>query len=559
MIRCPNSAQFFGRAGHTAALALLCLLGLVGCGPSEPPTDGGPAQMSKLSEGQYRNTIADIFGSDIVVAGRFDPMIRPADGLLADGAALVSVSQAGLSQYEQMARGIALQVVDERHRDVLLPCDPAIDEARLDTDCATNILTHVARLLFRRPVTADEIQPMVDAALKGTRNLEDPFRGLAMGLAGLLVSPDFLFRIERTEPDPNEPGHRRLDAFSKATRISFLLWNTTPDEALLAAAENGELDDPAGLETQVERLVESPRFEDGMRAFFADMFGFEGFEEISKDALLFPKFSREVARDAEEQMLRTIVDLVVRRNGDYRDLFTTRSTFMSRPLGMIYRVLVATPTGFEPYTFPDGGSRAGIQSLVGFVSMHSHSGRSSPTLRGKAIRELLMCQQVPDPPSNVDFGVFEKNDSPKLRTARGRLTAHRTDPTCAGCHKIMDPIGLALENFDTIGEFRATENGEKIDASGVLDGVSFDDPVGLGQVLHDSPSVSSCVVDRAFEYANGRPSLPSERDLIAYLVEDFKRGGYRISNLFSRIATSDAYYRIHQTDQVAMSDGRDSS
>jgi hypothetical protein len=279
------------------------------------------------------------------------------------------------------------------------------------------------------------------------------------------------------------------------------------------------------------------------------MYNFERFEEISKDALLFPKFSREVARDSEEQLLRTIIDLVVRRDGDYRDLFTTRSTFMSRPLGMIYQVPVATPVGFEPHTFPEDGDRAGIQSLVGFVSMHSHSGRSSPTLRGMAIRELLMCQRVPDPPSNVDFGVFEDTGAPELRTARGRLLAHSTDPACVGCHRIMDPIGLALENFDTVGAYRETENGELIDASGVLDARSFEDPVGLGRVLRDHPSVASCVANRAYEYASGRPALPGERDWMAFLIEDFEREGYRIRHLFSRIATSDAYYRVRASEE----------
>ena len=143
---------------------------------------------------------------------------------------------------------------------------------------------------------------------------------------------------------------------------------------------------------------------------------------------------------------------------------------------------------WQPYEFPPNDPRAGILSQVSFVALHSPPGRSSPTLRGKALREIMLCQRVPAPPGNVEFKIVQDTNNPEYKTARARLDVHRTNPVCAGCHKLIDPMGLALENFDGDGAYRTSENGAKIDASGALDGVTFTDAVGLGKAMHDNPA-----------------------------------------------------------------------
>ena len=189
--------------------------------------------------------------------------------------------------------------------------------------------------------------------------------------------------------------------------------------------------------------------------------------------MIFEKFSLKVANDAREQTLRTISDLLLAQRGDYRDLFTTRKTFLTRSLGMVYRVPVTSRDGWESHEFAKDDPRAGLLTQIAFTALHSHPGRSSATLRGKAIRELLLCQKVPAPPNNVDFKLVQDTASTEYRTARDRLTAHSNNETCAGCHKIIDPLGLALENFDGIGGFRARENDAAIDPSGTLDGTAY--------------------------------------------------------------------------------------
>src|SRR5208283_5220271 len=158
-------------------------------------------------------------------------------------------------------------------------------------------------------------------------------------------------------------------------------------------------------------------------------------------------------------------------------------------------------TGWEAHEFPPGDPHVGLLTQLSFTELHSHPGRSSSTLRGKAVREIVLCQKVPDPPGNVNFTVVQDTKNPLYKTARERLTAHRTQPTCAGCHKLIDPIGLALENFDSLGTYRAAENDSAIDASGELDGVKFADSAGLGAAVRNHPATPACLVDRIFSYA----------------------------------------------------------
>jgi hypothetical protein len=269
------------------------------------------------------------------------------------------------------------------------------------------------------------------------------------------------------------------------------------------------------------------------------MLGFLEFDTVSKDPLIYPAFAGTVARDAREQALLTIVHQLVTENGDYRDLFTTRDTFISPELAPLYG-LPAPSLGWTEYEFPADSLRSGFLTQIGFLSMYAHPGRSSPTKRGRALREALLCQKVPDPPPNVDFSLFE-DPKTMFKTARERLTAHRTNPVCAGCHKITDPIGLALENFDGAGEFRAAEKGATIDASGALDGSQFSDAVGLGKALHDHPALTSCLVSRFYAYALGGPAPAKDREMVNYFEKRFAASGYRVPQLLRTIALSGVF------------------
>jgi hypothetical protein len=526
------------------ALGVAAFIALAGCGRTDdaPVTKGGPVSLRRLTEPEYRQIIADVFGPTIRVPGRFEPDIRE-NGLIAVGTARESVAGTGLEQYDLTARGIADQVVDETHRTSLIPCTPAKDSAR-DDSCATRFLSEAGRLLYRRPMTPSELRIQVKDAGDSADKLGNFYSGLSNSLAGMLVSPQFLFRDEVAEADPDAVGRKRLNAYSKAARLSFFLWDTAPDTQLLDAAQKGELETDAGLKRQVDRMIASPRLAGGVRAFFSDMLGFDGFAALAKDPQIYPKYNSQVASDAQEQTLRTLTDLLVTHDGDYRDIFTTRRTFLTRLLGSIYDVPVTASTGWEPHEYAENDPRAGILMQVSFLSLHSHPGRSSPTIRGKALREVFLCQKVPDPPGNVNFNLVNDTKNPAFHTARSRLGAHINQPTCAGCHKIMDPVGLAMENFDSAGGFRTMENDTPIVISGDLDGAKFDDAQGFVKAVHDVKAVPVCLVNRVYSFGVGRPATKDEGEWLTYQEKLFATTGYKVPELMRRIADSEAFYRV---------------
>jgi hypothetical protein len=526
--------------GRVAIAGAVAVVALAACDQPEPAVKGAPPAMRLLTEAQYRNVIADVFGNQIVVGGTFDPLVRT-NGLLTVGSAAGHITPSGIEQYDRRARAIAAQVVDEKNRGVLLPCEPS-DAAKSDDACATQFFARAGKFLYRRPLTDAELKTPVDVAREVTGATGSFHSGIAAGLSGMLVSPAFLFAIETTEPGTS--GQPRLDAFAKASRLSFFLWNSGPDEPLMTAAESGAIHTEKGLASEVDRMVRSPKVEAGLRAFFNDMLAFDEFSKIEKDSIIYPAFSLAVADDAREQTLKTIIDVVLTQSGDYRDIFTTRKTFMSGPLGRIYRIPVDRPDGgWMPYEFHEGDPRAGLITHVSFAALYSHPGRSSPTIRGRAIRESLLCQKVPDPPGDVDFSLFNDPNSPN-KTARDRLTAHSTQPACAGCHKLTDPIGLALEQIDGAGQMRTHESGVVIDPSGDLDGVAYADAAGLGRAMHDNPATPSCVVNRLYFYAAARAPANDERAFVTFLEQDFAKSGYRIPELLRKIAVSNALFAV---------------
>jgi hypothetical protein len=497
---------------------------------------GTPQRVRLITQEQYINSLHYVFGPDLHLDTRFPPM-RRTDGLLANGAALAGVTDAQLEEYQRTAAAVASQVVSPAYRDYLIPCKPTNPNAS-DFACATKFLSGIGRLLYRQPLPKEKLADFVGEASAGADKVQDFYAGLSAALEGMLLSPNVLFVTDRYERDPKGSGAYRLDAYSVAQRLSFFLWNAAPDDALIRTAESGEIRTPKGLKRVVDLMLGSPRLEVGMRAFFDDMMGFDDFNLLSKDGAIYPSFTAVTATDAREQTLRTIINFLIVENRDYRDLYTTRETFISQPLGPIYGV-PALP-GWRPYTFPEDSGRAGLTAQVSFLALHAHPGRSSPTLRGKAIREILLCQAVPPPPGNVDFSKVE-NPDPSLKTMRQKLTAHRTNPVCAGCHRLTDPLGLTLEQFDGAGIHRTTENGSVIDVSGTMNGKDLEGATGLGEALHDNPALTSCLVRRIYSYATGGPIGRNDEPMLTYLNQRFADRGYRLMDLLRTIALSPAF------------------
>ena len=507
--------------------------------PVESETAATTPRVRLLTEQQYFNTLSYMFGDDIKLDARFAPFKRT-DGLTALGSASAGVTLGGAELFFRTGATVSSRAVDPTHRAFSVPCVPK-STTEADDACAQAFLAAAGRILYRHTLDAHRLGVIVGNAGAAATKLKDFYAGLSVALEGMLVDPQVLFITEGTEPDPAHPGHQRLDGPALATRLSLFLWNALPDEALLQAAENGELFTTKGRERVLTMMLASPRLEYGVRALFEDMLALEDLDNLAKDAAIYPGFTEPAIGDAREQTLRMIVDHVIKKKGDYRDLFTTRSTFISPALALVYQI--PTKPGWQPYEFPKDSPRVGLLTQIAFLASHAHPARSSATRRGKALRELLLCQKVPEPPANVDFSALE-NPNSVFHTARERVTAHLTNPVCAGCHKITDPIGLSLENFDGVGQYRATEKGAVIDAGGALDGKTFTDVAGLAKAVHDHPALPTCLVRRTYGYALGGPLAKTEDEALDYLNKSFAAHGYQIPELLRAIALSTAFYEV---------------
>lgn len=491
--------------------------------------------LRRLTEQEYRNSIADIFGKQIEVRGVFEPTIR-AGGLAATSTTLLSVTPTGFESFNKMADDIATQVTAADYR-AKLPCAPE-DAKAADDACAGKILSRYGKLLFRRPLTDAELKGRVSLARTMTARTNDFYSGLRYSLAMLLQLPDFIFRKEVAVPAGS--GYT-LDAYSRATRLSFLMWNTTPDSELLRAAESGELMTDAGLTKQVDRLMASPRLDSGMRAFFDDMLELDKFETVSKDSLLYPKWGSGMADSAREETLRTAIGLTLHDNADVRDLVTTRESYLDRLLAVIYRVPFPFTGDWVKYEFPADSGRSGILTQASMLAMFSHPGRSSPTLRGVAMMEILLCQHMPPPPPDVDFSELNNDDGP-LKTVRDRLAAHAENPACAPCHMQTDPLGLPLEHFDAIGSFRTHDNGELINASADLMGTDISGAQGLGEYLHDNPRFPACVARKLYSYSRGLNNSAVKTDDFKEAYKAFEDSEFRLRALLKSMTVSESFY-----------------
>jgi hypothetical protein len=527
-----------------SSLALLGTTVVMGaCSERGTQLTGEPGidSVRRLSESEYLHTIHDIFGKDIEVIGRFEPNVRE-HGLNAIGSSNLTITPSGFEQYYAIAASVTEQALDNKRAQKTLGCTPEPGQ-HFDQTCATDVIQRYGRQLFRRALADGEAEPYIALAQEGANTFSDFNYGMRLALSTMMSTPDFLFRVERTEIDPDNKGSLRLDSYAKATRLSHFLWNTAPDDELLTAAENGSLHTDAGVQQQIARMIDSPKLEDGVRALFTDMLHLDDFANVSKDGSLYPKFSQLVLTSAKEETLLSIVDHLLEDNGDYRELFTMQETYINRPLAAVYKTRYLFDKEWSKYTFPEEEKRSGILSQVGFLTLHSHPGESSPTLRGVAVNEIFRCTATPDPPANVDFSIIQDVNNPELNTRRKRLEAHATDPACAGCHTNIDPLGLPLDRFDALGQARPKEDGELIDVSLAFKGRSYDGAPGLGQALAKDPQVANCFVNHVYGFATGRWARSENGQLVEDMYKTFADGDYKLRHLFSEIALHDDFFK----------------
>jgi hypothetical protein len=518
--------------------------GMMPVDPGDPkPEDPPPfapheATLHRLTRTQYTNTIRDLLG-DVVVPADLE-VDTPLHGFTTVGSTELTVSPRAAEQYEAAALDLARQIFADRDRAAaFLGCAPG----NAEDPCVRDFLARFGRRAFRRPLDGAELDAWQDVVRRISGTLGDIWPALELTTAGILQSPHFLFRVELGQPDDANPGKRRFSGLEMASRLSYFIWSSMPDDALLDAAIAGELDSAAGVRTQATRLVGDPRARSALVQFFSEYFKLERLDGISKSSEMFPQMSPTMGESMKQELLLLIDDIVFTRDADLREMLDSKTTFVNSELARLYQLSQPVEElGFTKITHPDNSPRAGILTTGAFLALNAHATVTSPTFRGRFIRQYLLCQEIPPPPPGVTTTLPDEDPNQGPETLRQRLERlHLQAPSCAGCHNQMDPLGFALESFDAIGAYRTTENGLPVDTRGALDDERFNDARQLASILRERTDVSGCVSKLAYRYATGHLETMGEKRVTKALGESFAAANFSFKELVLAIATSDGF------------------
>ncbi len=520
---------------------------------TEPAVQSPVPTLRRLTIAQYKNTIADVFGDGLLIPSNLEPDIET-EGFKSLGAGISAISPVGVERYEMASYSIATQIIADLSRlEPWFACDLTVSPSQA---CISNGIDELGLELWRKPLTSEQ-RERLNGLYQTIAGQTDPTTGIEYTLAALLQSPNFLYRTEfNTDSlDASVQTVYNLDAWSLASRLSFFLWNSGPDVELLELAQSGDLLDSTTLEEQVDRMMADPKFKTGVRSFFDELLHLYDLDSLTKDPLVYTHASPDLYASAKEETFRTI-EYILDNELDFRDLLTTQTTFVDRRLATLYGIPAPVSEGFGEVQLTERTGRRGLLTQASMLNLHAHATASSPTLRGVFIRKTLLCQMVPPPPADVDTSIPEATD--EAPTMRERLEQHFEDPSCAGCHKMMDLVGLGLENFDGIGQWRNLENNAPIDPSGNIDGVEFLNAWEMGEVVSNHRNLGPCLTDQVYSYALGHRMTDAEEEHQDWLVENLEYNEWNFNSLLRTIALSEAF-RSHGASQQTESGSEDNT
>ncbi|MCZ6877194.1 MAG: DUF1592 domain-containing protein [Acidobacteria bacterium] len=428
----------------------------------------------------------------------------------------------------------ATGVGDTPSRRRIFVCSPTAQNE--EESCAEKILSRLARRAYRRPVSDEDIQPLLSLYRAG-RSQESFEGGIRTALQGLLVSPGFLFRIERDPPDIEPDTAYQVSDLELASRLSFFLWSSIPDDPLLEVVESGNLRDPGVLQQQIGRMMADRRSQALVNNFAGQWLYLRNLRLVSPNTGVYPEFDDEL-RQALRQETELFFNSMLREDHSVLDLLDADYTFLNERLARHYGIPNIYGSHFRRVRLADQ-NRHGLLGQGSFLTVTSRANRTAPVLRGKWVLENLLGTPPPPPPPEVP-ALNEKREEVQDLTMRQRIEAHRSNPACASCHAQMDPIGFALENFDGVGRWRTTEGGRTIDASGVLpDGTRFQGPAELRKVLLSrSEQVVQTVTEKLLTYALGREVESYDMPAVRKILREAALSDYRWSFLIAGVIES---------------------
>jgi len=502
--------------------------------------DPGPSPMKLLSRAQYLNSVRDLVGT---VTG-LDSALGASSNASAFGLVQPDVAQVDLENYRNAATAVAASVVANS---TLMNQLAACAMTAVKRDCAKTFVQGFAARAYRAPVT-DAADVELHLKLFDVGAKVSYAHGIELLIQGILQAPRFLYRVEIGTGEKVSETAVKLSPYELASRLSFSVWDSLPDAKLTTAASAGALATKEGVSAQLQWMLQDEKGKGMVRRFLENWIHLPDLDNSAKDATLYPQWtSTTLKASMKGQASAFFDDLLAHQGGKLSTLLTSSTVFVNKDLASYYGT-----TGGDTFTAAPGtaGTTSGILTLPAFLALMAKPSESSPIYRGKFVREQMLCQLLPAPPANIPK---PPDVTPGVST-RERLKQHETNPSCSGCHQLMDPIGFGFENYDSLGKYRTMDGSGAVDASGELIGTNeidgkFNGVAELGQKLSQSETVRQCMARQWFRFALARFEQPAIDDCsMKGLVDTFEAAGADLTTLPKAIVESDAFQYRHPVD-----------
>lgn len=509
-----------------------------GAGSLGPGVDPGNVLIHRLNTAEYNNTVADVLGTTQQPGTPLWASEETAD--FNNIAAVENVDDKQFQRYYDAAGIVAKDVFTN----AALKARVVTCETADDTACVRSVIAATGLKLFRRPLSDDEVttyQKVYQALRAAAKSHDD---SLQQTLVALLTSAEFLFRIER-DPNPASADVHPLSAYELATRLSYFLWQSAPDDALLKLAADGTLSADSTLTAQIGRLSTDPKFERFTRSFVGQWLGIRNVATHGVDSTVFPNWTPAVGSAMAEEAY-SFFDEFAKGTRPWTEFITADVNYVNQDLAPLYG-MTAAGTALQRVE-NTGDQRRGFLGMGSFLALSSYEYRTAPTLRGRWILLNLLCSPPPPPPAGVPaLDAMGDTDTAAQQNVRQRLEAHRANVVCASCHKNLDPYGLALENFDAIGQYRASyPGGSAIDASTQLgDGTQFSGLSGLVDYVSKQPKLMSCVENELFTYGLGREPTTADAPYLAQIQQAWLADAPTLPHLIEKLILADTFRKRH--------------
>jgi hypothetical protein len=486
-----------------------------------------PERLWKLTPEQYTASVRALLGTTDDPGRRLVPSLAVVSGFTNE-ASVLQMSQPHVDTLFELTGEIAPRLA------ATFRCSAT------DATCARGFVANLGKRAFRRPLTTEELDRFA-----GFLTREAAAHGPALAAEqlarALLLSPHFLYRLE-LGPEEASGTAVALGPFERASALSYFLTNGPPDAALMTAADRNALATPEQLAGEARRILRGGGAAQGLLRFFAEHLGFEGVADVTKSKKLFPAWSATVAVDLAEETRRFIAHALWQADARLETLFTSNASFVNQRLAAIYGVAGVTGDELRRLDLP-AGQRSGLLTHGSFLARAATEEETDVVVRGKFVREVLLCQHLPSPPPDVNAVPPAPS---KTLTMRERMVRHSADATCAGCHRLMDPIGLGFEHYDAGGRYRTEELGKPIDASGSFVDLeapktTFADAIEATRILVAAPAFRRCFTERLNAYAHGRQNAPIDACTLQALHARFEASRGNVLELAADIVASDSF------------------